>query len=435
MVKPTAPTRTSEIIIIGAGPAGLGAGIALGEAATVLERSSGAGGLSTTVELAGAVFDLGGHSFHTPHARIRDLVFRATPMEEQRRQAWCFVADEWVPYPFQKNVAALKNEAIRTACLTGMGRAGDGLQAPNFDGYIEERFGAGVARHFMRPYNEKLWGADLSRLATDWTAERVAAPAKQTDGNPFEHGRRTPLQGDTMIAYPAHGGFGEIYLALARQLPKLRFDQTVIRIDPRRRELTTARGENLAWTQLVSTLPLPSLLELLPGVPKAIRDAVTQLDILPVNLVLVTLAGRLETSMQRIYCPDPGIAGHKFVLNHNSSTYLRGRPRHGVQVEMSGNRSETDDELTRLAIPALRKLGLLRDGGEVVATRVIRLPFGYPVPTHSRAAIVGRAAAWLESQGIWTVGRFGQWAYINSDEALNRGLLLGARLAEGSGAD
>ena len=100
-------------MIIGAGPAGLGAAIALGKRASVLERDASPGGLCQTVELAGAVFDLGGHSFHTHHKAIRDLVFAATPMEEQRREAWCFVGGEWIPYPFQKNVhLALENEPV-----------------------------------------------------------------------------------------------------------------------------------------------------------------------------------------------------------------------------------------------------------------------------------------------------------------------------------
>ncbi len=423
------PTAIPDVAIIGAGPAGLGAGLALGEAAVVLEQAGGSGGLGGTVELAGAVFDLGGHSFHTPHPEIRDLVFRALPMEEQRRQAWCHVAGEWIPYPFQKNLALLKDEATREACLAGLRRAGDGARAPNFDRYIDARFGAGVARHFMRPYNEKLWGPDLSRLATDWTAERIAAPENRGGGAELGVGQRMPLQGDTMVGYPARGGFGEIFRVLGAQLPNLRFGQRVIGIDLKTGELTTAGGDRLAWGQLISTLPLPRLLALIADVPKTMREAVAELAVLPVNLVLVALAGRLDTVVQRVYSSDPGIVGHKIVLNHNSSTYLRSLPHHGIQVEVSGNRGESDEALARLAVAGLRKLRLLSDSDEIAATRVVRLPFGYPVPTHERARIVGDAAAWLESRGIWTLGRFGQWDYINSDEALHRGLRLGARLA------
>jgi len=70
----------SDAVIIGAGPAGLGAAIALGERASVLERDASPGGLCKTVELAGALFDLGGHSFHTPRKAIRNLAFEATQL-------------------------------------------------------------------------------------------------------------------------------------------------------------------------------------------------------------------------------------------------------------------------------------------------------------------------------------------------------------------
>jgi len=71
----------------------------------VLERSPEVAGLCRTVELDGAVFDIGGHSFHTPHEKVRRLVFDAMPMEQQRRDAWCLVGRSWIAYPFQQHFA------------------------------------------------------------------------------------------------------------------------------------------------------------------------------------------------------------------------------------------------------------------------------------------------------------------------------------------
>ena len=58
----------------------------------------------------------------------------------------------------------------------------------------------------------------------------------------------------------------------------------------------------------------------------------------------------------------------------------------------------------------------------------MRIPLGYPVPTHTRATTLSNARAWLEEQGIAIVGRFAEWAYINADEALARGLEIGDAL-------
>ena len=59
----------ADTIVIGAGPAGLGAALALGDCAIVLESRETVAGLCGTVALDGAIFDLGGHSFK--HAASR----------------------------------------------------------------------------------------------------------------------------------------------------------------------------------------------------------------------------------------------------------------------------------------------------------------------------------------------------------------------------
>jgi UDP-galactopyranose mutase len=51
------------------------------------------------------------------------------------------------------------------------------------------------------------------------------------------------------------------------------------------------------------------------------------------------------------------------------------------------------------------------------------------VPTHSRSATIRRVREWLAQKDITIVGRFAEWAYINADEALARGLAVGEALA------
>lgn len=421
-----------DTVVIGAGPAGLGAALALGDTAVILEQSPDAGGLCATVTLGGAVFDLGGHSFHTPHPAVRELVFGTLPMEEQVREAWCVLGGEWIPYPFQKNFAKLQDGAVVRECQEGLERRDAGHTPRNLDEHLKHRYGAGITRHFLRPYNEKLWGPDLTRLSTEWTGQRMAASTGIAEAFSTEGGVRTPLQSDTRVAYPARGGYGEIFRSLAQRVPRIRFGESVASIDTRLRTLATASGERLHWKRIISTLPLPVLLDLLPDVPAPLQRAIQRLVALPVTLVLVALESRLETPIQRVYFPGGEFPGHKVVVNHNSSAYLRALPNHGVLVEISGGgaRSSSSGELLcERVIEGLRSIRLLRERDQIAATQVIELPRAYPVPTHERGAIVDEARAWLAERGIRTVGRFGEWAYINADEALYRGMCLGDELA------
>jgi UDP-galactopyranose mutase len=418
------------VVVLGAGPAGIGAALALGNQATVLERGNSAAGLSRSIVLDGAVFDLGGHSFHTPHPHVRELVFGALEMEEQRRNAWCWIQGNWIAYPFQKHVGDIADPALRAACIAGMAAASDGRDAMHFDAYIEARFGNAVADVFMRPYNRKLWGQNLSRLTKDWTGERVAGPLGQPEHFVQSGGNRTPLQAETTIAYPAQGGFGGIFDALAQRLTDLRFGCAVVAIDPMARVLTTRCGQSFGWEQLVSTLPLPALLDIVAGIPAHIRQAAALLEPIPVDLVMVALEGRGPMERQRIYCPDADMPGHKIVLNHTSSNWLRGCARHGIQVEVSGA-ARPPEKLVDRVVENLVRIGLIGNAGEVRRAEVIKLAHGYPAPTHARDRVIRDVRDWLAARGIYICGRFAEWAYINADEALARGLNLGQRLDAG----
>jgi protoporphyrinogen oxidase len=116
------------------------------------------------------------------------------------------------------------------------------------------------------------------------------------------------------------------------------------------------------------------------------------------------------------------------VINHNSSPALRATARHGVAAEVSLAAGHLPLDLEARIVRSLLHMRIIRSAGEVYAARVVTLARAYPVPSHACAAFVPRLREWLAQQRIHSVGRFGEWAYINSDEALQRGLALGARL-------
>jgi len=172
---------SQKIVVIGAGPAGIGAGLALGDGATIVERECEPGGLCRTLVRQGAVCDLGGHSFHTPHPEIRELVFSAVEMYEQKRDARCVAHGTMIPYPFQSHFEGIGRPDVVEECRAGLALARDEGKAADFEEYLQRRFGPGIAKHFLLPYNRKLWGADLRRMTADWAAERVAASAGKAE--------------------------------------------------------------------------------------------------------------------------------------------------------------------------------------------------------------------------------------------------------------
>ena len=46
----------------------------------------------------------------------------------------------------------------------------------NFKEFIYKVWGAGIAKHFAIPYNQKLWAVPLAEMETSWLGGRVPLP-------------------------------------------------------------------------------------------------------------------------------------------------------------------------------------------------------------------------------------------------------------------
>ena len=421
-----------EHLILGAGPAGIAAALRLGKSAVIIDKNNYIGGQSGSIEIGEAVFDIGGHSFHTPHPFVRDLVYNHVEMFEQVRKAYCYSYDTLITYPFQKSFRQIQNEQVVTECALGLDELKhSNVEPANFKEFITQRFGDGIAKHFMLPYNEKLWARDLTKLDAKWVGERVAAPEGVKEKFDLEGGQRKPLQSDTVVAYPAKGGFGEIYKALGKQVNDIRLGKEVTQIDTKKKQVFTSTGEVFEYQNLVSTLPLNELFKLLTQKDESLTQRINSLEYMSLKCVLVAINHPVDTEIQRVYSADDDNPAHKTAINHNSSDWLRSRKHHGIMGEVSYSQFKhmKRNDIQQWFIDGLLKMNIIKSMDEILESRVIDVKYAYPVPSHDRVEIVTQARNFLAENDIHSVGRFGEWAYINSDEALARGMILGEQLA------
>ena len=115
-----------RIVILGAGPTGLGAAWRLHERGhsgwSLYEAASHAGGLaSSVIDPHGFTWDLGGHVLFSHYQYFDDVMDRALgdAWVEHAREAWVWMRDRWIPYPFQNNIWRLPDAELG-ACLDGL---------------------------------------------------------------------------------------------------------------------------------------------------------------------------------------------------------------------------------------------------------------------------------------------------------------------------
>src|SRR5438067_4846872 len=115
-------SNAQDVVVIGAGPAGLTAAYALtkrGEPVTVVEGDSVVGGISRTVERDGWRFDIGGHRFFTKVRPVEQLWHEILPDEDfmlRPRMSRILYRGKFYDYPLKAS-NALRNlgvvEALR----------------------------------------------------------------------------------------------------------------------------------------------------------------------------------------------------------------------------------------------------------------------------------------------------------------------------------
>jgi protoporphyrinogen oxidase len=394
----------------------------------ILEQEAESGGLCRSFDLDGCTFDLGGHAFFTKHEYVRELVGQLCEpgLFSQPREAWVYSHGSYLRYPFQTNLHGLPTEVIEES-LVGLYDAvylQRGSAPPaNLREWVELTFGAGIGKHFLLPYNEKVWAYPLEEIAPDWTSNRVVTPDTRAIVAGALRSERFSAFPNATVSYPASGGFANLYRGFLHTVGDRIRQATVTEVFPREHRLRTDDGAVVAYDAMVCTMPLDVLVSRSHGLDDCCRAAAAHLRYNSLYLVNLVFDRPQMTTMQRIYSADPDVPFHKLVLNSNSSAELRGRPRFGIQAEVSWSPHKHVDPagLESRVLDALRRLDIAREDDRVTASSVVPVERAYPVQTPQTAAAREHLLETFGGYDIRCAGRFGEWLYINSDDAVMRG--------------
>ncbi len=441
-----------RIVIIGAGPTGLGAAYRLHELGyanwTLYERNDYPGGHGTSfLDEQGFTWDEGGHVIFSHYPYFDRMVGEALGGEvrERIRESWVLCQGSFVPYPFQNNLRYLP-KAAQVECLLGAARAwagSEGRRAGNFRDWIINTFGEGIATHFMFPYNEKVWTTPLEEMSKDWIAERVPVIDFSRLLHNVVHGRDDVAWGpNSKFKFPLRGGTGEIYRRIARRLEsKINLGKELAGVDRLKKTVAFTDGSGDRYDALVSTMPLDLLCKALAPVNPELLDSASRLRHNNLLVLGFGLRKKIQTTRCWMYFPDPGIPCYRATYFSNYSPYNvpDGDVDHysSIMCEMSYNpgQSLNVSEITERTFHGLVAAGVLEEGDrERVVSRYSRqVPYSYPIPALSRDDALRSIQPWLMQNDIWSRGRFGAWRYEagNMDHSVMMGVEAVNNILEG----
>jgi len=422
-------------VILGGGPAGLSAAYHLQDDYLVLEKEGRIGGLCKSIEDQGFLFDQAGHIVFTTDPYVRQTLYPmllGDNLHWQHREAWIYSKQVYTCYPFQAATFGLPVEVVKE-CLLGVitARYEHGGETTNFYDFILQNWGAGIAKHFMLPYNEKLWAVPLREMSHTWLSGRVPLPnlAEIVDG--ALHPLPKPMGPNALFGYPLHGGFEALVAGWKRYLDssRIQVNVSIDAIDPVRKTVALSTGAQLEYAHLIVTAPLPVVVGLLTQAPADVRLAAQGLRSVSVRCVNIGIHRPALTEKHWIYYPEDTVF-HRIFVQSNASPFCAPVGCSSFTAEISYSPYKPlpceGSALTELVIQDAQRVGMLRPDDRIVVANQVDLPFAYVIPDVEKDKNIATIRAWLADHDIHLAGRFAEWAYYNSDHAM----LAGKRVAD-----
>ncbi len=425
------------IVVLGAGLTGLSAAYHLQdhESVTVLEREERPGGLCRSVVKDGFTFDLTGHLLHLRRPEIRALVSELIPTGRFAaidRKAWIHSHGVFTPYPFQVNTHGLP-PAVVAECLVGFVEAMRGGEVTpeeagrlSFRDWVLRTFGDGIARHFMFPYNEKLWLTDLDEVTCDWVSWSIPRPSLR-DVVEGALGVSTKAFGyNPSFLYPKEGGIEILPAALAKRVRGLRCNEEVTSVDAVRRTVTLRSGETIAYERLISTLPLPRLAAITRGLPADVLERSRGLRHVAVINLNLGVDRILHPDKHWVYFPEKEFPFYRagFPASFTPAAAPEGCSSIYLEVAARPGQPWNEEELSERCREGLIRAGILNERDRILTRATFYINPAYVIyDAHRRAALPGIHET-LAAHGIRSAGRYGAWYYNSMEDSLAEGRSL-----------
>jgi protoporphyrinogen oxidase len=436
----TGISNKGAVAVLGGGLAGLSALWHLQRAGYdncyLFEKESRVGGLTRSEEVNGFTFDYTGHLLHFKNETVKQLVsgLLVNNLHTVVRNSWIFSKNVYTRYPFQANLYGLPPDIIKE-CILGFihasanqanGRAGPAVKNladyTSFAEWIEATLGMGIARHFMKPYNEKLWTVPLHELTCEWMGRFVPGTSLEEILEGALADRSQNGGYNATFSYPLRGGIESLPRAFAASLKNVHLGYDLVQHDLKRKRLAFRNGESVAYDWLVTTIPLPVLLRGTVETPPSIKEACEWLRFTSVYNVNLGIDRNLSDK-HWVYFPEPEYCFYRIGFTHNFSPQQAPAGCGAIYAEVAYSnwrRLDKSQIVSRVKADLLRA-GILKTQDQVLAERCLDIPCAYVIYDHHYRKAMNTVQTFIRQSGIHAIGRYGAWEYSGMEDAIWQG--------------
>lgn len=415
-----------KIAILGAGLTGLELGRRLKELEkdfTIFEKGPQIGGLCQTNKTGDYYWDIAVHAIYSRNQEAMHY-FLSLPLDYQYsnrnakimhygRNNKQFLID----YPFENGARGLPLKE-KLECILGYIAARiKKNEFHNLEEWINSRLGFGIARHFMVPYNNKIWNCKLSSISEYLVSSKIEPASaiefikntlwKKTVGREYQSKFFYPRKGiQALCDYIAKDIRNNVLLKANVDKLSRQSDKWVINL---------SNGRVAEVDMVVSTIPLVELLKKIDicGVEK-------EYDELKWNNTFSIMVGLrkgcrfgLINDCHWVFLKGDEIF-YRITLMHNFSNEFL--PALVAEVTEKGDiLNMSNEEIEEIVIKDLLRLGIIESEDDIAVKDLKRIEYTYPIPTVGLVDIKNKIRTILQTHNLFLLGRSGNWDYLNMD--------------------
>ena len=447
-----------DLVIIGAGPAGLTAAYELAKTekkVIVIEKKSQVGGLAETKVFGKYRYDIGPHRFYTKNEEVYKLFLEMLGSDavEVDRKTRILFNNSYFDYPLTP-LNALFGLGLGESVVIGFSylfaRVKSYLSISkinNFEDWVVDRFGRKLFNNFFKNYTEKVWGIDCKDIGSDWAAQRIKGLSLSTAIKfaLFPNSKKRPKTLVDKFYYPRLGagmlwekfeehiinkGIEVIKNKKVTSVKKTKDSFSIIYEDSDNNK-TSVKTKNVFFSN-----PLLEFISIYESdVPQSVIDSAKGLNYRNHISVHITIDKKLfDDNWIYIHSPELDMARISDFTNFSHDMTEEGTYPLTLEYfcfEDDDIWSKQNKDIIDFAVNELKNV--FDDKFNVIHTEVSRNANAYPVIKTGYQEHIDVIRDWLSDlTNITAIGRSGMFKYNNQDHAMATGLYA-ARTLMGDG--
>jgi len=406
-----------KYLIIGGGISGLTLANYLKDDYLIIEKENEVGGYCRTIKKKDYVWDYAGHFFHFKTDEFKKKFLDVIPKDEIIVQEKCtkiLYKNELIDYPFQMNIHQL-DKAEFIDCLYDLFNKEEKESYDNFLDMLYGKFGKSIVEKFLKPYNEKLYAVNLTKLDVDAMGRFFPYADKEAIINNMKKANNTSY--NNSFLYPKNGA-GSFIEVLNNNLDsnKILLNTSVKTIDLDNKKVTLSNDEVIEYEYLINTIPLNKFLKL-SNCDKELQEELSY------NKVLVFNLGFNKKSKLNkehwLYIPDKECNYYRIGFYDN----ILGQDKLSMYVEIGYTKDDIVDsneieKQLKLTLDNLRKQDIIDDETNLEEYVSIVMDPAYVHINQNTDQRIRELFRNLENNKVYSIGRYGAWTYCSMEDCM-----------------